>query len=153
VDPGLAVYGVEPLTTTLSNSVGQRRFTMLIVGSFAALAILLALVGVHGMLSYTTAQRTREFGVRLALGATRGGLQRHVIGSGMRLTAAGIGLGVLGAIGGTRFLRSMLFNVTPGDPRTFIAVAAIVLCAGAVASWLPARRATRVAALESLRSE
>jgi putative ABC transport system permease protein len=153
IDPQLAVYGVEPLTTTLSNSIGQRRFTMLIVGSFAALAIVLALVGVHGMLSYTTAQRSREFGIRLALGATRGGLQRAVIGSGVRLTAMGVVLGAGGALLLMRPLRALLFNVAPGDPRTLGLVAAGVLAAAALASWLPARRATRAEALETLRSE
>jgi putative ABC transport system permease protein len=153
VDPQLAVYGVEPLTTTVSSSVAQRRFTMLVVGAFAALAIVLALVGVHGMLSYTTAQRTREFGIRLALGATRGGLQRHVIGGGVRLTAAGVLLGAAGAIAFTRWIQGLLFGVTATDPRTYIAVAACVTAAAAVASWLPARRATRAQALEALRSE
>jgi predicted permease len=153
IDPQLAVYGVEPLTTTVSSSVGQRKFTMLVVGAFAALAILLALVGVHGMLSYTTAQRTREFGIRLALGATKGGLQRHVIGGGLRLTALGVALGIAGALAFTRWIQGLLFGVTAADPRTFAAVAAAVLGAAAVASWLPARRATRAQALEALRSE
>ena len=153
IDPQLAVYGIEPLTTTLSSSVAQRRFTMLVVGAFAALAIVLALVGVHGMLSYTTAQRTREFGIRLALGATKGSLQLNVIGGGLKLSAAGIALGLGGAILVMRSLRGLLFGVAPADPRTFLAVGLVVLSAAAVASWLPARRATRAQALQALRAE
>jgi ABC-type antimicrobial peptide transport system permease subunit len=153
IDPALALYGVEPLTETLSKSVGQRRFTMLIIGSFAALAMLLALIGVHGMLSYTTAQRSREFGIRLALGATRGGIQRSVVRGGVMLAGGGVIAGVAGALVATRWLSSLLYGVRATDGLTFVAVGAGVLGAAAVASWLPAVRATRVEAVEALRAE
>jgi predicted permease len=153
IDPALAVYGVEPLAATVSKTVGQRRFTMLLVAAFAVLTILLALVGVHGMLSYLTAQRTREFGIRLALGATNTDVIRSVLRGGLLLAGAGVALGLVGALVLTRWITALLYGVTPTDARTFVAVTALVLAAACAASWLPARRATRTHALDSLRAE
>jgi hypothetical protein len=153
VDPQLALYGVESLETTLSASVGQRKFTMLIVSAFGALAIVLALIGVHGMLSYTASQRTREFGIRLALGATRGNVQRVVVGGGLRLAALGVALGVGGALWATRWIGTLLYGVLATDARSYVSVIAFVLVAAAAACWLPAVRATRTQALEALRAE
>ncbi len=153
IDPGLAVYGVEPLEHTLLTSVGQRRFTMLLLAAFAALAVTLAVVGVYGVLTYTTAQRTPEIAIRTALGASRRQVMGLVMRHGARLAVIGTALGLGSALAGTRLLRSLLFGVTATDPVTFALVAAVVLAVALLASYLPARRATRVHPMEALRYE
>ena len=153
VDPDVPLFGVEPLATTLSHSTGQRRFTMLVLGSFAGVALLLAMIGVHGVLSYTVAQRTREIGIRMALGADRRSVRSLVLGQGARMVMAGLGIGVVGAFAGARWLGSLLYGVAPRDPLTFGAVALALGVVALVASWLPARRAMRVEPSEALRTE
>jgi putative ABC transport system permease protein len=153
IDPALAVFGVETLDETLSRSVGQRRFTVLLLGLFAALALSLAVVGVHGVLSYSVAQRTREIGIRMALGATRRSVTRMVMGQGTGLIAAGILLGLVGALLLSRVLRGLLFGVSATDPAIFGGVALLLLLVALLASYLPARRATRVDPAITLRGE
>ncbi|MBX6365223.1 MAG: ABC transporter permease, partial [Gemmatimonadetes bacterium] len=153
VDPGLAVYGVEPLEATFLASIAQRRFTMLVLGAFAAVALLLALVGVHGVLSYTVSQRQAEMGIRMALGASRRDVVALVLRGGLGLALLGTALGLVGALAGSRVLASLLYGVGPLDPVTFLGVPAAVLAAAALASWLPARRATRVDPIVALRAE
>lgn len=153
VDPDLAVFGVEALDRTVRRSVSRERFTMLVLGAFAAAAIALALVGVHGVLSYLVARRSREIGLRLALGAAPGAIVADVVGQGLRLASLGLVLGLLAALGGARLLRGLLFGVTATDPLTFVWVALAVTGAAAAASWLPARRAAREDPMASLRSE
>jgi ABC-type antimicrobial peptide transport system permease subunit len=152
-DPGLAVYGVEPLDLTLRESQGQRRFAMLVLGVFAGVTFLLALVGIHGVLSYTTSQRTREIGIRMALGATGGGVTGLVMRGGLRLAALGTALGLLGAAAGSRLLGSLLYGIPQLDPATFGVVAFAAVGAALVAIWLPARRAARVPPITCLRAE
>ncbi|NOT08050.1 MAG: ABC transporter permease [Gemmatimonadales bacterium] len=151
LDPALPLFGVEPLADTLADSTGQRRFTMLVLGVFAAVALLLAMIGVHGVLSYTVAQRTREIGIRMALGADRSTVRALVLGQGARLAAAGLAIGLAGAMGVARLLGTLLFGVHPNDPMTFIVVAAGLGTVALVASWLPARRAARMEPLVALR--
>lgn len=122
-------------------------------GSFGALALALAIVGVYGVLSYSVSQRTQEFGVRLALGAEPGDVRRMMIGQGLRLAAWGVGLGLIGAAGVTRLVKSLLYNVTPTDPVSFAAVIALMLAVAAAAAYVPARRATRVDPMTALRAE
>ncbi|HEX7050810.1 MAG TPA: ABC transporter permease [Longimicrobiales bacterium] len=153
LDPALAVYGVEPLAETVSRSIGQQRFTMALLAAFAALAIALAVIGVHGVLSYTVSRRTPEIGIRMALGASHGNVVGLVVGEGLRLALVGLALGIAGALAASRLLRSLLFGVTATDPATFAAVAAAILAAGALASWIPARRAARVDPMAALRNE
>jgi len=153
VDPQLAVHGVEPLAETLLATQDTRRFAMLVLGAFAALTLLLALIGVHGVLSYATAQRTREIGIRLALGATRGTAAREVIRGGLQLAAAGTLVGLVAAAGASRFVSGLLFGVTRSDPLTYLVVATIVLGAAVIATVLPALRAARVVPTEALRLE
>jgi putative ABC transport system permease protein len=153
VDPQLAVYGIEALERTLLDTVGTRRFAMLVLGAFAALTLLLALIGVHGVLSYATAQRTREIGIRLALGATRGTAAREVIRGGLQLAAAGTLVGLVAAAGASRFVSGLLFGVTRSDPLTYLVVAVLVLGAAVIATVLPALRAARVVPTEALRME
>ena len=153
VEPGLALFGVEPLAVTLSQTMAERRFTMLILGAFAAVALLLAMVGVHGVLSYTVAQRNREIGIRMALGADRQKVGRLIVGQGARLALGGLGLGVLGALGLSRLLARLLYAVRPGDPATLFGVALLLGGVALLASWLPARRAARVDPMVVLREE
>jgi len=153
LDPGLPLFGVEQLTETLSHTLEQRRFTMLVLGAFAALALLLAAVGVHGVLSYTVAQRTRELGIRLALGAEPRSVEALVLGQGAGLIGAGLALGLGLALIITRFMQSLLYGVAAGDPATFVAVALALGAVALVACWLPARRAAKVDPIVALRSE
>jgi predicted permease len=152
VDPALAVFGAEPLEKTLADSVGQQRFTMLLISIFAGLALLLAVVGVYGVLSYMVAQRGPEMGIRMALGATERNVLRLIVLQGARLACVGLALGLAGAFAATRFLQSLLFGVGATDPATFIAVPAFVLAAALLASWLPAQRATRADPMANLRA-
>ena len=153
LDPALPLFGVEPLERTLANSVGQRRFTMLVLGLFAAVALLLAAVGVHGVLSYTVAQRTREIGIRMALGADLREVRRLVLGQGARLAAIGLGLGLLGALALSRLLSALLYGTGADDPATYASVALALGAVALLATYLPARRATRVHPVEALRYE
>ncbi len=152
-DPELSVYGVEPLAKTLSDSVAQRRFAMLVLGAFAVIGLALALIGVYGVVSYTTSLRVREFGIRSALGAGRGEVVSLVVRDGARLAAVGIGVGLLGALAGSRLLTSLLYDVSPADPLTYLLVPGAVLVAAGVATWVPAWRAGRVSPIEALRLE
>jgi putative ABC transport system permease protein len=153
LDPQLAAFGVEPLDRTMARSVSQRRFVMLLVGLFAALALALAAIGVYGVLAYGVAQRTREIGIRLALGARPGALRRQIVGQGLLLAGAGVALGIAGAAALARVFQSMLFGVAPTDAATHVAVAGFLLIVALAASYLPARQATRVDPMTALRSE
>ena len=153
VDRGLAVFGVEPLQITLSRSIGQRRFTMLLLGLFAAVALLLAAIGIHGVLSYGVSQRRREIGIRMALGARASDLVGLVMREGLGLAGAGLALGLAGAFGLTRFLGSQLFGVAPTDPATFAAVTTLLAIVALAATIAPAHRAASVDPLVTLRSE
>ena len=153
IDRGLAVFGVEPMQVTLSRSVGQRRFTTLLLGLLATVALLLAAVGIHGVLSYGVSQRRREIGIRMALGARGSDMIGLVVGEGLRLAAVGLALGLAGAFVLTRFLTTQLFGVTPTDPATFAGVAALLTLVAVAATAIPARRAASVDPLVTLRSE
>ncbi len=153
LDPELALSGIEPLDRTLSDSIARPRFTTVLLGLFAALAVLLASIGIHGLLGYAVVQRTRELGIRLALGAPRGRLVLEVVGHGVALAMLGVGLGLVGALALTRLLQGLLFGVAPTDAGIFAATAVILAGVAALASCLPARRATRVDPLIALRSE
>jgi predicted permease len=153
IEPALVLAAIEPLTETVAKSNAERRFTMILLGVFATVSLVLAVIGVHGLLSYTVAQRTRELGIRMALGADRGRVRSLVLGQGLRLTLFGILLGVLGAFATTRVLTSLLYGTSPVDP---IAIGgAILLLTGVtmVASWLPARRAAITDPAVVLRAE
>ena len=153
VDPQLAVYGVEPMSATVLQSIGQRRFVVVVLGSFAAITLILALIGVYGVLNFATSQRTREIGIRLALGATRGDAATLVVKSGMTLAVFGTMLGLVGAFAGSRFVAGLLFGVTRSDPITYFGVAFLVLIAALLATGVPALRAARVLPTDALRME
>jgi putative ABC transport system permease protein len=153
LDPELPLFGVEPLAATLSHTLGQQRFTMLVLLGFAAVALLLAVVGVHGLMSYTLAQRTRELGIRMALGAGPPGVWRLIVGEGAALAGVGIVLGLLGALALSRLLASQLFGVSARDPLTFLGVAVTLGLAALVATEVTARRAARLDPMVALRAE
>jgi putative ABC transport system permease protein len=153
LDPALALFGVEPLAQTLSSSMSQRRFTMLVLALFAAVALLLAAVGVHGVLSYTVAQRTREIGIRMALGADPHGVRSLVVTQGAKLTMKGLAFGLVGALVITRLLAVLLYGVSARDPVTYASVALALGAVALTASWFPARRAAGVDPMVALRAE
>jgi putative ABC transport system permease protein len=151
IDPGLAVFGIEALDETLSQSVADRRFTMALLGAFALMALALAAVGVHSVLSYTVSEQTREIGIRIALGARPGNVRRRIVGSALVLAGAGVVVGATGALGLTGLMQALLFGVTPTDVSVFAAVAALLMMIAALASYVPARLATRIAPTDALR--
>jgi predicted permease len=153
LDPELALSGIEGLDRTLAESIARPRFTTALLGAFAAVALVLASVGVHGVLSFAVVQRTREIGIRLALGASRAAVLGMVVGRGLRLTLVGAAAGLAGALAVSRLLESLLFGVGTRDPASFAAAPVLLIAVAIVASWIPARRATRVDAMITLRSE
>ena len=153
VDPGLPIIRLETLEEHVSRSVSERRFYMLLVAAFAAVALVLAAIGIFGVLSYLVSQRTREIGIRVALGASRGSVVTMVLRQAMTSATLGVGLGLVAAYGLSRFLTAMLFELKATDPLTFAAVGAMLLGVALVAAWLPARRAVRVDPTVALRVE
>ncbi len=153
VDREMAIWSVAPMDQLISDSVAGRRFQLLLFGVLAALALVLATVGIYGVISLLTAQRTHEIGVRMALGAQPGKILGLVLRQGMTLAMLGIALGVAGALALTRFLSSFLFGVTPTDLLTFTGVTLVLAIVALVASWVPARRAARVDPMVALRYE
>ena len=153
VDREQPVTFVMPLKELASESLAFRRAGMVLAGAFGALALVLAAIGIFGVLSYSVSRRTREIGIRMALGATRTEVASRIMGEGLVMTAVGIGIGVAAALGVSSFLRSVLFEVRPGDPLTYVAVAVILLAVAGMATLIPARRATGVDPLVALRAD
>jgi putative ABC transport system permease protein len=153
VDRDQPLYRVKTMEEVLADSVADRRFSMLILTSFAATALLLSTLGVYGVVSYTVAQRTQEIGIRVALGAQSHHVLRMVIGQGMKLVMFGIAIGLVAAFALTRLMRALLFGVSATDPLTFTVIALLLSAVALLACWIPARRATKVDPLISLRSE
>ena len=153
VDPDVPATSVRAMDDYLQQSISFRKFSLRLLAAFATAALLLAAVGLYGVVSYGVSLRTQEIGVRMSLGALRRDILRLVIGEGMRLALAGAGLGLLAALALTRTMKSLLFGVGAADPRTFAAITLLLLAAALLACWLPARRATRVAPVAALRSE
>jgi putative ABC transport system permease protein len=153
MDAELPMAGIATMDQLLAGSVSRSRFTMLLLGIFAAIALVLASVGVYGLVAYTVAQRTREFGVRMALGANRRDVLRLVLSQGARLTLFGIGLGVAASLAATRVLAILLYGTSATDLPTFTAVALLLALVALAACYIPARRATRVDPIVALRYE
>ena len=153
LDPELPVYATAPLTGVISDSVSNRRGIMLLLGSFAGIALLLSAVGIYGMLAYDVARRTREIGIRSALGATRPQVVALILRQGLWKTGLGVIAGLAGAAVLSRFLTSLLFEVQPIDQLVYAAVALLLAAVAAAASWLPARRAAKVDPVIALRAE
>jgi putative ABC transport system permease protein len=152
-DPRQAVFLVTSMDSLQKNSASQRRFSVVTLGAFGVLALLLAAVGIYGVVSYSVARRTQEIGVRMALGARTGDVARMVLTQGLRVTAIGIGLGMAGAFLLTRGMSSLLYGVTATDPAIFAAVPLFLAAVELAACYLPARRASRVDPIEALRMD
>jgi ABC-type antimicrobial peptide transport system permease subunit len=144
LDPQLVVYHAQPLDDVLGQGSAQRAFTLYILLAFAAIALALAALGLFGVLSYTVKLRSREFGIRMALGAERGAIRRLVLLQGMRVTVLGTAAGVLGAIALSRIMAPLVFQESTLDPRVLAAAALFLGAVAAVAAYVPARRATSV---------
>ncbi|HEY9230461.1 MAG TPA: ADOP family duplicated permease, partial [Gemmatimonadaceae bacterium] len=151
VAPGFPVYDVASLETRISRSMGDARFMTQILSVFAALAVILATIGTYGVISYGVAQRTREMGVRIALGATSADVVRLVVGQGAALAAVGGAIGLVGAVQATRLLRAQLYGVEPTDLVTLVGIVIVLIVAVIVACWVPARRAANIPAVQALR--
>jgi putative ABC transport system permease protein len=137
----------------LSDSVAQRRYQTLLFGLFGAVALVIAIVGIYGVISYAVSQRTHEIGIRMALGAQAGDVLRMIVSQGMRLTLIGVALGVTSALGLTRLIESLLFSVSATDPATFVSITLLLVIVALIAIYIPARRATKVDPMIALRTE
>ena len=153
VDKDLPIFDVKTLDQYVSESVAQPHFSSLLLGIFAGLALALAAVGLYSVIAYSVVQRTHEFGVRMALGAERQDVLKMVVGHGIVLTLTGVGIGFVGALALTRFLGNLLFGIRPNDPATFAGVLLVMTAVALLASYIPARRATKVDPMVALRYE
>lgn len=153
VDKNLPLPRAESMESVYAASIAARRFNMLLVGLLAGLALILAALGIYGVISYSVARRTQEIGIRMALGAEKRDVMRLVIGQGLAFALAGLGIGIVGAFGVTRFLSGFLYGIEPTDPATFVTVALILSGVAFLASYIPARRASRIDPNVALRYE
>jgi putative ABC transport system permease protein len=153
LDPGVPLVRMQTMDAIISRATAPARSSMLLVALFAGVALTLAVVGVFGVLSYTVNQQTTELGIRMALGATARNVTLLVLGQGIAPIAAGVALGIGGALALTRFMETLLFGVTPTDPVTFASVSMLLVAVAALASYIPARRATKVDPVRILRPE
>jgi ABC-type antimicrobial peptide transport system permease subunit len=153
VDDQLPLYDVRSMEQLRAEATGGERIGLVIVGTFGAMALVLATIGVYGVMSFMVGGRSREIGIRLALGADPGDVLRMVLRHGARLTAAGVFIGLIAAFGLTRVIQTMLFETPPTDPVTFVTFGTVIALAAMLACFVPARRATRVDPVSALRSE
>jgi len=153
IDPTMPITNVQTLADVVSSATAPARWSTTLLGVFAGVALITAILGVFGLLSYTVTQRARELGIRIALGASSQGVQRLVLSRGLLLVGAGLALGLVGALLLTRFMQSLLYGIAPTDPITFIGVGVLLMLAATAASMIPARRATRIDPIVALRTE
>jgi putative ABC transport system permease protein len=152
-DPRQIIWRAQTIEQLLGTSVAPRKFNMLLLGIFAGVALVLAAVGLYGVMSYSVSWRTQEIGIRMALGAKRTDVLRMVVRQGMTMTLIGLALGLIGVFGLSRVIAGLLYGVSPTDPLTFIGVSIVLLMVALLACLIPARRATRVDPIVALRSE
>ena len=152
-DPQQIIWRAQTLEQLLSTSVAPRKFNMMLLGIFAGVALVLAAVGLYGVMSYSVSWRTQEIGIRMALGAKRTDVLRMVVRQGMTMTLIGLALGLIGVVALSRVMAGMLYGVSPTDPLTFTGVSIVLLVVALLACLIPARRATRVDPIVALRSE
>ena len=153
LDKNLPVFAVETMDDVLSAEVASQRFNAGAMAGFAGLAVLLAAVGIYGVMAYAVSQRTHEIGLRMALGAEPGNVLRMILTQGLRLALMGVALGLAASLALTRLMTGLLFGLKPSDPETFVLVTAALLAVAVAACWIPARRATRVEPVIALRYE
>jgi len=153
LDKDQPVSDVRTLEQVVGEAVGPQRFAMMLLGTFAALALVLASVGIYGVMAYLVSQRTREIGIRMALGANRDNVLGMVVGQALVLAVIGAAIGLAGALGLTHLLSSLLYSVRPTDPLTFMLVSFVLVGVSVFASYIPARRATKVDPMAALRYE
>jgi putative ABC transport system permease protein len=153
LDPDLAAASIQTMTQVISSSMAGSEFNTILLGAFASLALLLAAIGVYGVLSYAVAQQRHEIGIRMALGAEKRDVLSMVVGQGLKVAAMGVGIGTVGALGLTRLLSSLLYDVKATDPLTFIGASLLLIAVAVLASYIPARRATKVDPMVALRYE
>jgi putative ABC transport system permease protein len=153
VDPDMPLYMVRSMTEIIGETLSTQRLTNMLLTAFAIIALMLAAVGIYSTMSVYVGSRTKEFGIRLALGAQPGALRRTVMRQGMLLTAAGVFLGVAGALALTQTIKSLLYEVSATDPLVFTAIPVLLVLVSLVACYTPARRATKVDPLVALRDE
>jgi len=153
VDSSAVIYNARPLQEIVANSIAKQRLAMILLSVFSTLALVLSAVGIYGVISYLTGQRTHEIGIRVALGASASDVLRMIVGEGMRIALIGVGIGIAAALGLTRLITKLIFGVGANDPLTFIGVAVLLSGVALVACYIPARRATRVDPIIALRYE
>jgi putative ABC transport system permease protein len=153
VDPDVPLAQMKTMEDVLSHSVTDWRFRTILLGFFGTLALFIAAIGIYGVISYSVAQRTHEIGIRIALGARRADVLGLVLGQGLKLTLVGVGIGLAVALALMHLLSSLLYGVEPSDPLTFVAASVVLSALALLASYIPARRATKVDPMVALRYE
>jgi predicted lysophospholipase L1 biosynthesis ABC-type transport system permease subunit len=153
LDPQLAITNIRSMEQMLDFSVARQRFLMLLLSVFGVIALTLAAIGIYGIMSYSVKRRTREIGIRLALGGAPRDVLLLVVGQGMRLAAVGLSLGIVAALATTGLMKDLLFGVSPKDPLTFIGIGLILTAVALFASWVPARKAVRTDPTTALRTD
>ena len=150
LDPNQPLFDIRTMTDVVANSIGTRRVSMLLFSVFAGAALLLAAIGIYGVMAYSVTQRTQEIGIRMALGAQKSDVLRMVVRQGMTLAFIGIGVGIAGALGLTRVIANLLFGVNAADPLTFAAISLLLALVAFAACYLPARRAAKLDPMKAL---
>ena len=151
IEPAAIIDNVQTMSQRIDETLAPRRLNLVLLGLFSSLALVLAALGLYGVVAYAAGQRTREFGIRMALGAREADVLWLVLGQGLKLALLGVTLGTVAALALTRLLTKLLFGVQPTDPGTMVAVAILLSCVATLACWLPAWRATRITPVEALR--
>jgi putative ABC transport system permease protein len=153
LNPDYVIYAVSTMNGVVADTLAARRTSMLLLAIFAGLALVLACIGIYGVIAYLVGQRTHEIGVRMALGAERRHVLRLILGQGIRMALGGVVLGIVLALALTRLMSSQLYGVTAHDPLTFAGVALVLVAVALLACWIPARRAMRIDPIVALRYE
>ncbi len=153
IDKNQLIWEMRTMSVLVAQSIAPRRFNMLLLGAFAFVALVLAIVGIYGVMAYSVTQRTHEIGIRIALGARSSDVLKMVVGQGMMLALVGIGVGLVGALTVTRLMASLLYGVSATDPTTFAIITLLLAIVALAANYIPARRATKVDPMIALRYE